>query len=59
MLIAVSASLVAGARICLARQFDTDTFWHEVRSYGANIVFYSGGMLRELVDAPKHKLERG
>ncbi|MDF1830998.1 MAG: AMP-binding protein [Porticoccaceae bacterium] len=59
MLIAVSASLVAGARICLARQFDTNTFWHEVRSYGANIVFYSGGMLRELVDAPKHKLERG
>ena len=59
MLIAVSASLVAGARIGLARQFNTDTFWHEVRTYGANIVFYSGGMLRELVDAPTHKLERG
>ena len=59
MLIAVSASLVAGARIGLARQFNTDTFWHEVRSYGANIVFYSGGMLREIVDAPVHKLERG
>ncbi len=59
MLISVSASLVAGARIGLARQFETDTFWHEVRSYGANIVFYSGGMLRELVDAPEHKLERG
>ncbi|MEZ0121714.1 MAG: AMP-binding protein [Candidatus Reddybacter sp.] len=59
MLIAVSASLVAGARIGLARQFDTNTFWHEVRTYGANIVFYSGGMLRELVDAPAHKLERG
>jgi len=59
MLIAVSASLVAGARIGLARQFNTNTFWHEVRSYGANIIFYSGGMLRELVDAPTHKLERG
>ena len=59
MLIALSASLVAGARIGLARKFDTDTFWHEVRTYGANIVFYSGGMLHELVEAPVHKLERG
>ncbi|OUS12513.1 hypothetical protein A9Q89_06420 [Gammaproteobacteria bacterium 53_120_T64] len=59
MLVAVSASLVAGARVGLAKQFDTDTFWHEVRAYGANIVCYSGGMLRELVDAPVHALERG
>ncbi len=59
MLISVSASLVAGARIGIAKQFDTETFWHEVRSYGANIVFYSGGMLREVADAPVHKLERG
>ncbi|PCJ38386.1 MAG: hypothetical protein COA75_01090 [Cellvibrionales bacterium] len=59
MLIALSASLVAGARIGLARKFDIETFWHEVRTYGANIVCYSGAMLRELVDAPVHKLERG
>jgi len=59
MLMAVSASLVVGARIALAQQFNVDTFWNEARSYGANIVFYSGAMLRGLVDAPIHNLERG
>ncbi|RLA46353.1 MAG: hypothetical protein DRR06_05275 [Gammaproteobacteria bacterium] len=59
MLMAVSASLIAGARIGLPQHFDTETFWYEARSYGANIVFYSGAMLRALVDAPVHKLERG
>ena len=59
LLVSVSASLVAGARVAVARQFDTSTFWKEARSYGARVVFYSGYMLRELVDAPVNKLEKG
>ncbi len=59
LLVSVSASLVAGARAAVAREFDADTFWKEIRSYGAQIVCYSGCMLRELVDAPVHKLEKG
>ncbi|OUS12812.1 hypothetical protein A9Q89_05315 [Gammaproteobacteria bacterium 53_120_T64] len=59
LVVAVSASLVAGARVALAKEFDIATFWKEARGYGARIVFYSGCMLRELVDAPIHKLEKG
>jgi len=59
LLVSVSASLVAGARVAVARKFDAPTFWKEARSYGARVVFYSGCMLRELVDAPVNKLEKG
>jgi len=59
LLVSVSASLVAGARVAVARKFDAPTFWKEARSYGARVVFYSGCMLRELVDAPTNKLEKG
>ncbi len=59
LLVSVSASLVAGARVAVARKFDAPTFWKEARSYGARVVFYSGCMLRELVDAPANKLEKG
>ena len=59
LLVSVSASLVAGARVAVARKFDAPTFWKEARSYGARVVFYSGCMLRELVDAPINKLEKG
>ncbi len=59
LLVSFSASLVAGARVAVARKFDAPTFWKEARSYGARVVFYSGYMLRELVDAPVDKLEMG
>ena len=59
LLVSVSASLVAGARVAVARKFDAPTFWKEARSYGARVVFYSGCMLRELVDTPVNKLEKG
>ncbi len=59
LLVSVSASLVAGARVALAMDFHANTFWKEARGYGARIVFYSGSMLRELVDSPANKLEKG
>lgn len=59
LIVAVSASLVAGARVAVARKYDAGTFWKEARSYGAKVVFYAGNMLRELVDAPPNKLENG
>ncbi len=59
LLVCVSASLVAGARVAVATKFDVPTFWKEARGYGARVVFYSGYMLRDLVDAPINKLEKG
>jgi putative long chain acyl-CoA synthase len=51
-LVAAGSALAGGARLALASTFDPETFWDEVRRYGANVVFYAGEMCRRLVDAP-------
>ena len=51
-LVAVGSALVGGARLALASSFDPQTFWDEVRRYGASVVYYAGEMCRRLVDAP-------
>ncbi len=52
MLVTVGGGLVGGSRLALSTGFDPDTFWDEVRRYGATVVFYAGEMLRELLRAP-------
>ncbi len=54
LLVSVGGALVGGARLALAEGFDPDTFWTEVRRYGASVVYYAGEMCRPLVDAPSH-----
>jgi len=49
ILVAVGAALVAGARLALGSPFSVETFFPEVRRYGATVVFYAGEMLRPLV----------
>jgi putative long chain acyl-CoA synthase len=51
MLVAVGGGLVGGARLALATNFALDSFWDDVRRYGATVVFHAGEMLRELLDA--------
>lgn len=51
-LVATGSALVGGARLALASRFEPDTFWDEVRRYGATVVYYAGEMCRRLVDAP-------
>jgi putative long chain acyl-CoA synthase len=51
MLVTVGGGLVGGSRLALATGFDPETFWADVRRYGATVVFYAGEMLRELLDA--------
>ncbi|MCX5747621.1 MAG: AMP-binding protein, partial [Proteobacteria bacterium] len=51
-LVAVGSALVGGARLALASRFEPQTFWDEVRRYGASVVYYAGEMCRRLVDAP-------
>jgi putative long chain acyl-CoA synthase len=50
-LVATGSALASGARLALASQFEPQTFWDEVRRYGASVVFYAGEMCRRLVDA--------
>jgi putative long chain acyl-CoA synthase len=58
LLVSHSAALAAGSRLAMAKGFSARTFWEEVRRYGASVVFYTGIMLRELVDAPHDAAER-
>ncbi len=51
MLVTVGGGLVGGSRVALASGFDPETFWEDVRRYGATVVFYAGEMLRELLRA--------
>jgi putative long chain acyl-CoA synthase len=67
-LVAVGSALVGGARLALASlprgltvvppkdasspTLGPETFWDEIRRYGASVVFYAGEMCRRLVDAP-------
>ncbi len=51
-LVATGSALISGARLALASQFSPETFWDEVRRYGASVVYYAGEMCRRLVDAP-------
>ena len=58
LLVAVSSAITAGARLALGSDFSPETFFPEVRRYGATIVFYAGDMLRELVAQPPSAADR-
>lgn len=58
MLVCVGGALVSGARLAMGRGFDLETFWGDVRRYGVNVVFYSGTLLRAVVNAPRDPSER-
>ena len=67
-LVAAGSALIGGSRLALASlprglmpsapsgtatpALGPDTFWDEVRRYGASVVYYAGEMCRRLVDAP-------
>jgi putative long chain acyl-CoA synthase len=57
LLTSVGGAVASGARIALARDFDTATFWDEVRRYGVTVVSYTWTLLRDLVEAPVHPAE--
>lgn len=58
ILVSMSGALAGGARLALAQGFNPETFWDEVRRYGASVVFYSGVVLRELTEAPHNPIEK-
>jgi putative long chain acyl-CoA synthase len=62
ILVCVGGALVAGARLAMTEPsettFDTQRFWEDTRRYGVSVVFYTGAMLRFLVNAPDSKAER-
>lgn len=58
LLLTTAAPIASGARLAMATSFDADTFWPEVRRYGATVVPYTWTMLNALVSAPPQPEER-
>lgn len=58
LLVSMSGALVGGSRLAMSQGFSATTFWEEVRRYGASVVFYTGAILGDLVDAPRDPAER-
>ena len=52
LLTGIGAALASRARLAMTKGFDPDTFWEEVRRYGATAVTYTWTMPAEMLDAP-------
>ncbi len=57
ILVSIGAALVGGSRIALATELTPESFWDEVRRYGATVAFYAGEVFRGLADAPPDPTE--
>jgi putative long chain acyl-CoA synthase len=58
LLMSIGGAVAGGARLALARRFDPETFWDEVRRYGVTVSAYTWTMLHDLVEAPSDARER-
>ena len=55
---AMAGAIASGARLALSSGSDPDTFWAEVRRYGATHVAYTWASLQAVTDGPVHPSER-
>ena len=58
LLMSVGGAVAGGARFAMAGGDDPETFWEEVRRYGATHVSYTWTSLRSIVEAPAHPNEQ-
>ncbi len=57
LLMSLGGAIAGGARLAIARDFDPETFWEEVRRYGITVASYTWTMLREIAAAPPDAAE--
>ncbi len=58
LLMSVGGAVAGGARFAMASRDDPDTFWEEVRRYGATHVSYTWASLLPVVEAPPNPNEQ-
>lgn len=58
LLVGVGGAIAAGARFAVASGVDPDTFWSEVRRYGASHISYTWTALRTVEQAPPNLAEQ-
>lgn len=58
LLTGIGGALASRARLAMARRFDPDTFWSEIRRYGATAVTYIWTMAADMLQAPAEGRDR-
>ncbi len=58
LMMSIGGAIAGGARLAMARAFDAQIFWDEVRRYGVTVASYTWTSLHDLVDAPTLPGER-
>jgi putative long chain acyl-CoA synthase len=58
LLMSIGGAVAGGARFAMASAENPETFWEEVRRYGATHVSYTWTSLRSIVDAPPNPNEQ-
>jgi putative long chain acyl-CoA synthase len=58
LMMSIGGAIAGGARLAMATQFDSSTFWEEARRYGVTVASYTWTMLHGLVEAPENPGER-
>ena len=58
LMMSIGGAIAGGARLAMARRFDPETFWEEVRRYGVTVASYTWTLLHDIVEAPPHPGER-
>jgi putative long chain acyl-CoA synthase len=58
LMMSIGGAIAGGARLAMATNFDSSTFWDEARRYGVTVASYTWTMLHDLVEAPPHPGER-
>lgn len=52
LLTGIGGALASRARLAMTRGFDPETFWEEVRRYGATAITYTWTMAADMLEAP-------
>ncbi len=58
LLTSVGGAIAGGSRLAVASEFNPETFWEEVRRYGASIVSYTWAMMDVIASAQPTPAER-
>lgn len=58
LLTSVGGALAGGSRLAVASEFEPETFWEEVRRYGASVVSYTWAMMDVIASAEPTPAER-
>src|ERR1700749_4181303 len=52
LMMAIGAAIAGCSRLAMSTEFNSETFWEEVRRYGVTVASYTWTLLHDIVEAP-------